>query len=175
MFVKLPLAAKMVHYLKSLVTPRPDIVYNVPEPIPEPVEEAPKPFDISLMNYVFHSVNQSLWISSCHENVIVYLQSLAALEKDLKENNKIPLIHIAPNMLPASDWFVHEGVVKQPKVLYKAFVDRVESLQKEVDNAKLILETKPNFTRSRSVAQCDYILSNANEIIKELEGVRTPK
>lgn len=175
MFVKLPLATRMVHYLKSLVAPRPDIVYTAPEPISEPVEEQPKPVDYGFVNYVFHSVNQALWLSSCYENIVIYIQTLAKLEKDLKEDNKIPLTHIHPNMYQASEWFIHEGVVKQPKVLYKAFVSRIESLQKEVDNAKLKLETSPNFIRSRSVAQCDYILSNAIGIIKELEGVRTPK
>jgi hypothetical protein len=57
--------------------------------------------------------------------------------------------------------------------------DFLRRLMKELDEAALIedieLEANQNFTRSRSIAHCEYILSNANEILKELDGVRTPE
>lgn len=177
MFVKIPVLFRAVKYLKDLTEPRKQIELPAPEPIPEPevIEEpvivAKKP-DI---NDIFHSLNQGLWISTCYDNIIVYSAEITRLENDLRTGQRIPLVHIQPNMMHASEWFVYDGMKRKPNYLLENFVNRLERLEKEINDAKLKQAMEPTFIRSRSIAQCEYIFNNAKDILKELEGVRTPE
>jgi FtsZ-binding cell division protein ZapB len=167
MFVKIPLAFRILNYLKELVKPRQEIIS-----LPPVTVEVKKEKNI---NDIFHSTNQHIWVPSCYENIMVYCNELAILQRELNSKNKIPLVYIQPNMYQASEWFVNQGALKPPKSSYDLFVYRINLLQAEVERAKDELEANQNFTRSRSIAHCEYILSNANEILKELDGVRTPE
>lgn len=176
MFVKIPLVFRAVKYLKDITKPRETVTPPEPVVIETPVVEEPvvevKKVDI---NDIFHSLNQSLWISTCYDNIILYGAEINRLESDLRTGQKIPLFHIQPNMLQASEWFVYEGMKRKPSYLLENFVNRLERLEKEVNNAKLKQAMEPSFVRGRSIAQCEYIITNAKDILKELEGVRSPE
>ena len=175
MFVKIPVLFRVVKYIKDLTEPRKQIELPAPEPIPEPEPEVIEELKKSDINDIFHSLNQGLWIPTCYDNIIVYSAEVTRLENDLRTGQRIPLVHIQPNMMQASEWFVYEGMKRKPSYLLVNFVNRLERLEKEINDAKLKQAMEPNFIRSRSIAQCEYILNNAKDILKELEGVRTPE
>lgn len=167
MFVKIHPIFKFIKYVKDQLKPR-EILKSTPE---APVEEE----DIGdIINNVGHSVNEALWLYSCHSNIAIYCRELTSLHNRLLRSEKIPLLNLVPINVQASEWFIADGVQKLPSELLAIFINKINLLETLVEVRKEELAIAPNFTHSRSIAACEFTLSNAKNILKELQSVRRP-
>lgn len=175
MFVRISPVSKFIKYVKDQLKPR-ETLRHIPVVVIEDkieVEEKEESL-VDVIDHVCHSLNESVWVYSCYPDIVSYSSELTSLYNRLQKLEKIPLLSIVPNNVQASEWFIAEGVQKLPSALLVIFMNRIDLLENLIKVKKEELTITPNFTHSRSIAACEFTLSNAKNILKELQSVRRP-